>query len=57
MKTFNDFLATLTPSDISKIKEDVLAKHEPEPATDAIVNLSFEISLKLIEKYHNWLNQ
>ena len=57
MKTFNDFLATLTASDISKIKEDVLAKHEPEPATDAIVNLSFEISLKLLEKYHNWLNQ
>lgn len=57
MKTFNDFLATLTSSDISKIKEDVLAKHESESTTDAIVNLSFEISLKLLEKYHNWLNQ
>lgn len=56
MKSFEQFLSSLPQEEISKIKADVLATHTPEPATDAIVNLSFEISLKLLEKYHNWLN-
>lgn len=56
MKSFEQFLDSLSQEEISRIKADVLASHTPEPATDTIVNLSFEISLKLLEKYHDWLN-
>lgn len=56
MKSFENFISSLKPEDIEQIKADVLKNHTPESATNAIVNMSFEISLKLLEKYHNWLN-
>lgn len=56
MKSFDDFLKTLTSDDIQAIKNDVLANREPQSTTFAIVDLSFAISLKLLEKYHLWLN-
>lgn len=56
MKSFDNFISSLKPDEIEQIKADVLKNHVPESATNAIVNLSFEISLKLLERYHQWLN-
>ena len=57
MKNFDDFLKTLSDNEIQSIKNDVLSNREPKSATISIADISFSIALKLLEKYHIWLNQ
>jgi len=57
MKDFNNFLQTLSSKEIQSIKDEVLSNREAKSATLAIADISFEISLKLLEKYHLWLQE
>lgn len=56
-KNFNDFLNTV---DYRKISENVFneisRKNISEPADIIMYKSIPEVSIKLLEQYHNWLN-
>lgn len=56
-KTFDDFLNTLTPEKIKSIENEILTNREPKQANLATVDISFSVALKLLNLYHDWLNQ
>lgn len=55
MKCFQDFLAQMTPEAYESIKLEVLSNRTPTSLTDSIPDISFRIALKLLERYHEWL--
>lgn len=56
-KSFNDFLQTF---DYKKLSEDIFneisRKNVDESPTLIMYKAIPEISIKMLEKYHNWLN-
>lgn len=68
MKKFEDFKATITPEVLLSMEDEVrdnlnqhLAEDPIENSIEEIVwfNQSFSVSftIRLIEKYHNWLHE
>lgn len=55
-KNFNDFVSKLTVEEYEAIRDEILQNREPDSLTYAIPEISFKIALKLLEKYHCWLN-
>ena len=55
MKKYQDFLSQITPEVYEFIKQDVLSNRTPASLTDSIPEISFQITLKLLEHYHEWL--
>ncbi len=56
MKDFQDFLSTLSETDYQDMKNEIMLNRTPCSASDAIPEISYKMSLKLLEKYHNWLH-
>ncbi|UFH63890.1 hypothetical protein [Clostridium cadaveris] len=60
MKNFSDFKSTISQEDLLKISNEITDNlNKIEPQLDVIeYNRSFNLSLtmRLLEKYHNWLN-
>ena len=56
MKDFQEFISTLTPETYENIKKEIFEDREPASLTDSIPEISFKMSLKLLEMYHDWLN-
>lgn len=56
MKSFNEFVSKITNEEYETIRDDILQNREPGSLTNAIPEISFKIALKLLEKYHSWLN-
>lgn len=57
MKDFNTFVSQITPDEYESMRDDILQNREPSSVTYAIPEISFKMALKLLEKYHNWLNE
>ncbi|WP_156320693.1 MULTISPECIES: hypothetical protein [Clostridia] len=57
MKDFNDFISQITQDDYKAMCDDIINNREPCSVTYAIPEISFKMSLKLLEKYHAWLNE
>ncbi|MGT2743670.1 hypothetical protein [Streptococcus plurextorum] len=61
MKNFDDFLTTLSHDEVVKILDSANKKLEETRTLDelaqAVYPISFYVSLGLLAKYHEWLNQ
>lgn len=55
-KDFNEFLQTISQEEINSIQNDILNKIEDDNVFTAERTLNLSLTLKLLEKYHNWLN-
>lgn len=56
MKSYQDFISTLSDEKCESITREILENREPAPITEAVPEISFKISLKLLELYHEWLH-
>ena len=56
MKDFKEFVEQITPEDYEAMRDDILNNRTPCSTTHAIPEISFKMALKLLEKYHAWLN-
>ena len=60
MKSFDDFLATISDDDYQQIKrkaEEALMDSENKIALADIKEYSVIVSLLLLRRYHQWLSQ
>lgn len=67
MKSYDDFIASLTPADMADVVDNAntyLRQFQqntdhsaPSFAGNQIAAISYHISLGLLEKYHQWLNK
>lgn len=56
-KDFNDFLNTVDYRKLSENTFNEISRINPNKSTDEIMYESIpEVSIKLLEKYHQWLN-
>lgn len=55
-KDFNGFLQTISQEEINSIQNDLLNNIEDDNVFTAERTLNLSLTLKLLEKYHNWLN-
>lgn len=56
-KNYNDFLKTFDYKELSeKIFNDINSKNINEDSTLIMYKAIPEINIKMLEKYHNWLN-
>ncbi|MDU7031998.1 hypothetical protein [uncultured Robinsoniella sp.] len=56
MKDFKDFVQSITSEEYESMKDDIIKNRVPCSATEAIPEMSFKMCMKLLEKYHLWLN-
>lgn len=55
-KNFNEFLQTISQEEINSIQNDLLNNIEDDNVFTIERTLNLSLTLKLLEKYHNWLN-
>ncbi len=56
-KNFNDFLNSVNYKELfDSICNDISNKNYSEPAEVSLYKAIPEFNIKLLEKYHNWLN-
>lgn len=55
-KNFNEFLQTISQEEINSIQNDLLNNIEDDNVVTIERTLNLSLTLKLLEKYHNWLN-
>ena len=56
-KNFNDFLKTVDYKRLSKETFDEISQKNVNDSAEIIIYKAIpEVSIKLLEKYHNWIN-
>lgn len=56
MKQYQDFVSTISTETYEEIVKEIMESHEPASITKSIPEISFKISFKLLEMYHQWLH-
>ena len=56
MKDFSDFVTSLPTEKYNALKEEILSSREPSSITDAVPDITFKMTMKLLELYHEWLH-
>lgn len=60
MKNFSDFKSTISQEDLLKISNEITDNlNKIEPQLNVIEynhSFNFSLTMRLLEKYHNWLN-
>jgi len=55
-KDFNEFLQTISQEEINSIQNDLLNNIKDDNLFTVERTINLSLTLKLLEKYHNWLN-
>ena len=57
MKSFDEFTSQISHDDYEAIRKKIMENRQPCSVTDAIPEISFKMTLELLRKYHEWLEQ
>lgn len=55
MKNFEEFISLITPEEYESMRADIMENRTPCSSSYALPEISFIMSMKLLEKYHDWL--